>query len=64
MILNDINMKNIVETENISLDYFYDRLLDGELPYRITLYDKYGHFDKEFFLSEEQGTDLIERLKK
>ena len=56
-------MEFLVETDNISLDYSYDR----EVPYRVTIYDKYGHFDGEFFLTEEQIQDLsvgINNIKK
>ena len=56
-------MKYFVDTENISLDYSEDRELNDTLPYRITLYDKYGHFDNEFSLSHEQFNDLVEGLK-
>jgi hypothetical protein len=51
-------MGYLIDTENISLDYSENR----ELPYRITIYDKYGHFDNEFFLSEEQVSDLKKGL--
>jgi len=58
-----MKFKYFVDTENISLEYSEDREVNGELPYRITLYDKYGHFDKEFFISGEQLKDLAEGLK-
>ena len=57
-------MEYIVETENIALDYSEDRMDDGIMPYRITLYDKYGHYDKEVYLSDEQFEDLMNGLKK
>ena len=56
-------MNYFVETENIALDYSEDRILKDIPPYRITTYDKNGHFDSEFFLSEEQINDLVNGLK-
>ena len=56
-------MEFLVETDCISLDYSEER----EVPYRVTMYDKYGHFDGEIFLTEEQIQDLsvgINNIKK
>lgn len=58
-----MKFKYFVDTENISLEYSEDREVNGDFPYRITLYDKYGHFDKEFLISSEQLKDLAEGLK-
>ena len=57
-------MEYIVDTENIALDYSEDRMDDGIMPYRLTLYDKYGHYDREVYLSDEQVEDLKNGLKK
>ena len=35
-----MKFKYFVDTENISLEYSEDREVNGELPYRVTLYDK------------------------
>ncbi len=57
-------MEYFVDTERISLDYSEDRELN-ELPaYRMTLYDKYGHFDADVYLTKEQIDDLTEGFKK
>lgn len=57
-------MEYFVDTERISLDYSEDRL-DNFMPeYRMTLYDKYGHFDADVYLTKEQVDDLVEGLKK
>lgn len=57
-------MEYIVDTERISLDYSEDRL-DNDMPeYRLTIYDKYGHFDADVYLTQEQIDDLVEGFEK
>lgn len=57
-------MEYFVDTERVSLDYSEDRLLNEMPAYRLTLYDKYGHFDSEIFITDEQINDLVEALEK
>jgi hypothetical protein len=57
-------MEYFVDTERVSLDYSEDRLLNETPAYRLTLYDKYGHFDSEIFITDEQINDLVEALDK
>jgi len=57
-------MEYFVDTERLSLDYSEDRLLNETPAYRLTLYDKYGHFDSEIFITDEQINDLVEALDK
>ena len=57
-------MEYFVDTEKVSLDYSSDRI-DNELPsYRLTLYDKYGHFDSDVYITDEQMHDLLAGLNK
>lgn len=57
-------MEYFVETEKVSLDYSSERL-DNDLPaYRLTLYDKYGHFDSDVFITDEQMKDILVGLEK
>ena len=57
-------MEYFVDTERVSLDYSEDRL-NNDLPaYRLTLYDKYGHFDADVYLTQEQIDDLLEGFEK
>ena len=57
-------MEYFVDTERVSLDYSEDRLLNETPAYRLTLYDKYGHFDSEIFITDEQINDLVEAFNK
>ena len=57
-------MEYFVDTERVSLDYSEDRLLNETPAYRLTLYDKYGHFDSEVFITDEQINDLVEAFDK
>ncbi len=57
-------MEYFVDTERVSLDYSEDRLLNEMPAYRLTLYDKYGHFDSEVFITDEQINDLVEAFDK
>ena len=57
-------MEYFVDTENVSLDYSKDRIINEMPAYRLTLYDKYGHFDADVYLTEEHIKDLIEGLEK
>jgi hypothetical protein len=57
-------MEYFVDTDMVSLDYSEDRELK-ELPaYRMTLYDKYGHFDSDVFITKEQMEDLLTGFEK
>ena len=57
-------MEYFVDTERVSLDYSEDRL-NNDLPaYRLTFYDKYGHFDADIYLTQEQIDDLAEGFEK
>lgn len=57
-------MEYFVDTEKISLDYSEERITNGLPAYRLTLYDKYGHFDSDVFITEEQMKDIVEGLEK
>jgi len=57
-------MEYFVDTERISLDYSYDRIFKEIPKYRLTLYDKYGHFDADVYLTDEQIEDLLTGLEK
>jgi hypothetical protein len=57
-------MEYFVDTENVSLDYSEDRIIKEMPAYRLTLYDKYGHFDADVYLTEEQMKDLLTGLNK
>ena len=56
-------MEYIVETENIALDYSEDRMDDGIMPYRLTLYDKYGHYVDDIILTKDEVKDLYDGLE-
>lgn len=57
-------MEYFVDTENVSLDYSEDRIIKEMPAYRLTLYDKYGHFDADVYLTDEQMKDLLSGLNK
>ena len=57
-------MEYFVDTERLSLDYSEDRILNEMPAYRLTLYDKYGHFDVDVYLTDEQIKDLLTGLNK
>lgn len=56
-------MEYLLDTDTISIEHSIERELNGDAPYRVTLYDKYGHYDNEFFMSKEQMNDLIDGIK-
>lgn len=57
-------MEYFVDTERVSLDYSSDRISSDLPAYRLTLYDKYGHFDSDVYLTDEQMQDLLAGLNK
>lgn len=57
-------MEYFVDTERVSLDYSSDRISNDLPAYRLTLYDKYGHFDSDVYLTDEQMQDLLAGLNK
>ena len=57
-------MEYFVDTENISFDFDEMRRLSDNPEYRITLLDKYGHFDSEMYLTREQVVDFAEGFDK
>lgn len=52
-------MEYFVDTERVSLDYSEERVINEMPAYRLTLYDKYGHFDADVYLTYEQIKDLL-----
>ena len=56
-------MEYFVDTERISLDYSEDRTIKEMPAYRLTLYDKYGHFDSDVYITDEQMEDLVVALE-
>jgi len=57
-------MEYFVDTERVSLDYSEDRIIKEMPAYRLTLYDKYGHFDADVYITDEQMKDLLEGFDK
>ena len=57
-------MEYFVDTERVSLDYSSDRVTNDLPAYRLTLYDKYGHFDSDVYITDEQMQDLLAGLNK
>ena len=57
-------MEYFVDTERVSLDYSSDRITNDLPSYRLTLYDKYGHFDSDVYITDEQMQDLLAGLNK
>ena len=57
-------MEYFVDTEKVSLDYSVDRVINEMPAYRLTLYDKYGHFDADVYITDEQMKDLLTGLNK
>ena len=57
-------MEYYVDTERVSLDYSSDRVTNNLPSYRLTLYDKYGHFDSDVYITDEQMQDLLAGLNK
>ncbi len=57
-------MEYFVDTDKVSLDYSEDRAVNEIPAYRLTLYDKYGHFDTDVYITDEQIRDLLEGLNK
>ena len=56
-------MEYLIDKDTISIEYLVEKELNGDAPYRVTLYDRYGHYDKEFFMTKEQMDDLIDGVK-
>ena len=56
-------MEYLIDKDTISIEHSAERELNGDAPYRVTLYDRYGHYDKEFFMTKEQMDDLIDGVK-
>ena len=56
-------MENIIETANITLDFDDRRPLRDLGEYRLSLYDKHGHYEDEFYISAIQLRDLIEAMQ-
>jgi hypothetical protein len=56
-------MEYLIDKDTISIEYSVEKELNGDAPYRVTLYDRYGHYDKEFFMTKEQMDDLIDGVK-
>ena len=52
-------MEYFIDTERVSLDYSEERSINDIPSYRLTLYDKYGHFDADVYLTDEQIKDLL-----
>ena len=52
-------MEYLIDTDTISIEHSIERELNGDASYRVTLYDKYGPYDNEFFMTKEQMNDLI-----
>lgn len=57
-------MENVFETENIILDYSEDRKERDLDVFRLSLFDKNGHYNDEIHLSLEHLIDLADCLKK
>ena len=56
-------MDFLIETDRIELDYDESRE-DRDLgEYRLTLNDRYGHYDTQVYLDDEQVRDLLDGLK-
>ena len=55
-------MEYFVDTERISLDYSEDRTIKEMPAYRLTLYDKYGHFVDDVQLTKEDVRNMYESL--
>ena len=56
-------MEYLIDKDTISIEHSVEKELNGDAPYRVTLYDRYGHYDKEFFMTKEQMYDLIDGVK-
>lgn len=55
-------MEFLIDTKRIELDFKEEREDNDIGPYKLTLNDKYGHFDTQVFLDTEQIRDLIDGL--
>ena len=55
-------METLFETPNLTLDYHSSRQDDSE-AFRLTLYDKYGHYGEELYLNPRQVKELKEGLE-
>lgn len=51
-------MKELIYTENITLDYF-----SNKDEYRLSLFDANGHYVNEIYFTPKQLRDLIENGK-
>lgn len=56
-------METIIETQNITLDYDKSRENRDLGAYRLTLNDRYGHYDEDIYISIVQLKDLFDGLK-
>lgn len=55
-------METLFETYNLTLDYNELRGNEDE-AFRLTLFNKYGNYEDEFYLSPKQIKDLKEGLE-
>ena len=56
-------MDFLIETDRIELD-FNEAREDNDLGgYRLTLNDRFGHYDTQVYLDSEQVRDLLDGLK-
>ncbi len=53
----------IIETENLSLDVDESLAPTDDHSWRLTLNDKYGHYESEAYLRKNQLYDLLLALK-
>lgn len=56
-------MEYLIETDRIELDYNEAREDEDLGGYKLTLYDRYGHYDTQVYLDGEQVRDLLDGLK-
>lgn len=53
-------MERLIETDNVMVDYFPN---GSEGEYRLSVFDKYGHYLDEMWLDSLHISDLIESFK-
>lgn len=56
-------MEFLIETDRIELDFNEAREDDDLGGYRLTLNDRFGHYDTQVYLDGEQVRDLLDGLK-
>ena len=56
-------MEYLIETDRIELDFNEAREDDDLGEHRLTLNDRYGHYDTQVYLDSEQVRDLLDGLK-